>query len=310
MTTAHIHIILNHFPTIGTVIGLALFVLALVTKNNEVKRFALGLFVITGMLVIPTYLSGSGAAEIIVDRPEISEAMIQAHQDQAFWAFLFAGITAAFAWLGLWEFRRFGAEKPWNSSVVLVLGIITVALMTVTGTAGGEISHPEIRVEGAVEPVLDEGSISAAIETFIITRPWVWPASEVLHFIGMALLFGVVLLINLRMLGVVKGISYESLHALLPWGMLAFAVNLTTGMLFFIGASAQYTNNLSFYFKIILVLLAGMNIIYFTVFDDVWNVKADDVAPLTAKVMAASTIAMWVGVIYFGRMLPYIGNAF
>ena len=182
--------------------------------------------------------------------------------------------------------------------------------MTVTGTAGGEISHPEIRAEGAVEPILDEGSISAAIETFIITRPWVWPASEVLHFIGMALLFGIVLLVNLRMLGVVKGISYESLHALLPWGMLAFGVNLVTGMLFFIGASAQYTNNVSFYFKIILVLLAGMNIIYFTVFDDVWNVKADDVAPITAKVMAASTIAMWVGVIYFGRMLPYIGNAF
>ena len=83
MSLAHIHIILNHFPTIGTVIGLALFVLALVGKNNEVKRFALGLFVISGMLVIPTYLTGSAASEIIVDRPEISEAMIQAHQDQA-----------------------------------------------------------------------------------------------------------------------------------------------------------------------------------------------------------------------------------
>ena len=315
MNLAHIHIVLNHFPTIGTVIGLALFVIALVRKNDELKRFALGLFLMMGILVIPTYLSGSAASEIIADRAGTSEALIQAHQDDALIAFLFAGITAAFAWLGLWEFRRFGAEKQWNSTVVLLLGIVTVLLMINTGTAGGEITHPEIRpIDAAtglpVEATLNEGSITAAIETFIIVRPWVWPTSEILHFIGMALLFGIVLLINLRMLGVVKGISYASLHALLPWGMAAFALNLVTGMLFFIGASAQYTSNISFMSKIVLVLLAGTNIIYFTVFDDAWAVKADDVPPITAKIMAASTIVLWFGVIYFGRMMPYIGNSF
>ena len=241
--------------------------------------------------------------------------MIQAHQDSALLAFLFAGITAAFAWLGLWEFRRFGAEKQWNSAVVLLLGIVTVALMINAGTAGGEITHPEIRPIDAstglpVEATLNPNSTTAAIETFIIVRPWVWPLAEIFHFIGMALLFGVVLLINLRMLGVVKGISYASLHALLPWGMLAFAINLSTGMLFFIGASSQYTSNVSFFAKIALVLLAGMNVIYFTVFDDAWAVKADDAPSLTAKIMAASTIALWFGVIYFGRMMPYIGNSF
>lgn len=315
MNLAHVHIILNHFPTIGTVIGLALFVLALVGKNNEVKRFALGLFLITGILVIPTYLSGAAASEIIADQVGTSEALIQAHQDKALVAFLFAGITAGFAWLGLWEFRRFGEEKKWNSTVVLLLGIVTVALMINTGTAGGEIAHPEIRAVDAstglpVEATLNPGSITVAVENFIIVRPWVWPLSEIIHFIGMALLFGIVLLINLRMLGVVKGISYASLHALLPWGMAAFAINLLTGMLFFIGASAQYTSNISFMAKIVLVLLAGMNIIYFTVFDDAWAVQADDVPSLTAKIMAASTIALWFGVIYFGRMMPYIGNSF
>ncbi len=315
MNLAHVHIILNHFPTIGTVIGLVLFVIALAHKNNELKRFALDLFLITGILVIPTYLSGSGASEIISVNEGTSEALIQAHQDDALFAFLFAGLTAAFAWLGLWEFRRFGAEKTWNSAVVLLLGIVTVGLMINTGMAGGEISHPEIRpIDEAtglpVEPALAEGSVTGAIENFIIIRPWVWPAAEILHFIGMALLFGVVLLINLRMLGVVRGISYASLHALLPWGMAAFALNLATGMLFFIGATAQYTSNVSFFFKIALVLLAGMNIIYFTVFDDAWTIRADDSPSILAKVMAFSTIVLWFGVIYFGRMMPYIGNSF
>ncbi len=316
MNLAHIHIILNHFPTIGTVIGLVLFVLALVGKNNELKRFALGLFLVTGILVIPTYLSGSAASEIVTaQRVGTSEALIQAHQDDALFAFLFAGITAVFAWLGLWQIRRFGAEKQWNAALVLLLGIVTVGLMINTGTAGGEITHPEIRPVDAstglpVEATLNPGSITAAIESYIIVRPWVWPTAEILHFIGMAILFGIVLLINLRMLGVLSGISYASLHALLPWGMAAFALNLVTGMLFFVGASSQYTSNISFFAKIVLVLLAGMNIIYFTVFDDAWAIKENDSPSMLAKVMAVSTIALWFGVIYFGRMMPYIGNSF
>jgi len=315
MNLAHIHIILNHFPTIGTVIGLALFVLALVGKNNELKRFALGLFLITGILVIPTYLSGTAASEIIIERVDTSEALIQTHQDDALIAFLFAGVTAVFAWLGLWEIRRFGAEKKWNSTVVLVLGIVTVLLMINTGTAGGEIAHPEIRPLDPstglpLEATLNPGSITAAIEDFIILRAWVWPTAEIIHFLSMALLFGVVILINLRMLGILKRISYASLHALLPLGMAAFVVNLLTGMLFFIGNSAQYTSNISFLGKIVLVLVGGLSIIYFTVFDDVWAVQADDVPPMTAKIMAASTIALWFGVIYFGRMMPFLGNSF
>ena len=62
--------------------------------------------------------------------------------------------------------------------------------------------------------------------------PWVWPTCETLHFIGMALLMGVVGVIDLRMLGVMKSLSFAPLHRLLPWGIAGFVINLTTGLMF------------------------------------------------------------------------------
>ena len=65
-------------------------------------------------------------------------------------------------------------------------------------------------------------------------NPWVWPICEIFHFVGLCLLFGVVLLVNLRMLGFITGRSaFADVHRLLPWAMLGLVINIVTGMLFF-----------------------------------------------------------------------------
>ena len=137
-----------------------------------------------------------------------------------------------------------------------------------------------------------------------------WPAAESLHFLGLCLMFGLLLTVNLRLLGFIKGVSFASLHRLLPWGILAFAVNLMTGMLFFISAPEQYTANAPFYWKVVFLGLAGVNFLYLTVFDKTWKLKEGDEPRALDKAFAGATIALWVGVIYAGRMLPFIGNAF
>jgi hypothetical protein len=81
-------------------------------------------------------------------------------------------------------------------------------------------------------------------------------------------------------------------------------------MCYFIATPDQYTKNVSFYWKIALMMLAGVNAIYFTVFDEPWALRAGDDAPLKTKVLAASAIFLWVGVMFFGLMLPFLGNAF
>ena len=132
-----------------------------------------------------------------------------------------------------------------------------------------------------------------------------------LHFIGLCFLFGVVLIVNLRMLGIGKTmLSFAALHQLLPLGMLGFALNLTTGMVFFIAAPQQYTTNPVFYWKVVFILLAGINVLYFMLMDEPWRVEAGEDAPLRAKLVAASAIFLWVGILFFGHMLPFLGNAF
>jgi putative copper export protein len=149
-----------------------------------------------------------------------------------------------------------------------------------------------------------------ALATWINSTPGIWAATETVHFIGLAVLFGVVLLVNLRMLGMIKSVPFADLHLLLPLGLAAVAVNFFTGMIFFIAIPGQYTNNLSFYWKMVLLLPATVSLLYLTVSQKAWALGPGDEAPVTTKVIAASSIILWLGVLYFGRMLPYIGNSF
>jgi len=59
-----------------------------------------------------------------------------------------------------------------------------------------------------------------------------------------------------------------------------------------------------------LILVAGANALYFTVFDQPWTLGADDMPPVAAKVAAASGIFLWLGVIFCGQMLPFLGHSF
>ena len=310
MNLAHLHILLNHFPTIGAIVGVGLFIVALVWKSQDLTRASLGLFVVIGLLTIPAYVTGNMAEEVLLEGPGVSEAYVHRHQDAALLAFIFMQIAGALAWFGLWQYRRIARTTTWNLSAVLVVALIAVGLMARAASFGGEIRHTEVR-QGA-EIVASEEAVgwSTALGTWFVEKTWAWPASETLHFIGLWLLFGVVLLVNLRMLGIVKHLPFSTLHRILPWGVLGFALNGITGMLFFIAAPGQYTQNLSFHLKMLLIVIAGVNVIYFTIFDDAWKLRAQDDPPLHGKVIAVSTIALWLGVIYFGRMLPFLGNSF
>ena len=75
----------------------------------------------------------------------------------------------------------------------------------------------------------------------MISGAWAWPAMEAAHFMGMAVLFGVVLIVTLRTLGVARMIPFTAVHRLLPLGVLGFLINVVTGMLFFIADSGRYT---------------------------------------------------------------------
>jgi hypothetical protein len=315
MDLTHIHLLLNHFPTIGTIIGGGLFVLALIAKSDHLKLASLVILLGIALIAIPTYMSGNGAQEAIKSMPGVSKSLIEAHEGAALGAMAFMLLTGGFAWLGLWQYRRLARIPKWNLALILVLIVMAFGLMTRASNMGGEIRHEEIRSsQVAVAPAAaatdEPQGLARKVGFFVTDTPWMWPTCETLHFVGLSLLLGVVLLVDLRVLGVVRGVSFQSLHRLLIWAALGFGVNIGTGMLFFVGIPGQYTKNPAFYWKIGLAMLAALNALYFTILDEPWSLGPKDDAPLTAKIAAASAMALWLGVLYFGSMLPFMGNSF
>lgn len=314
MDLTHIHLLLNHIPIIGTIIAIGLFLFSLL-GSDDLKKASLVIFTGIALISIPTYMSGNAAEHAIRNLAGISKPFTKAHNDAALLSLVFMEITGIFAWLGLWQYRRISHTPRWNLAAILLLSLVTVYLMSVTGNTGGEIRHPEIRAVYETQPGGTGGPATqwidaAAIGGFVTGARWMWPTCETLHFIGLSLLLGVVFLVDLRMLGFMKYVSFPSLHRLLPWAILGFGMNALTGMLFFIGMPEQYINNSAFQWKIFFVLVAGANALYFTMFDEAWTLAPGDDAPFRAKFAAVSASFLWIGILWCGNMLPFIGNSF
>jgi uncharacterized membrane protein len=310
MNIAHLHLILNHFPTIGFGVALALFFVALAGRSDDLKKASLIMFFAMALIVMPVYMTGNAAEEVIRESPGVSEGLMARHEDAALLAFVFMQFTGLGAWIELWQYRRSKRPGTLNLASVLILAIVTFGLMAWAASLGGEIRHPEIRAIQEAAEIDPATTWNERVAAFVNLNPVVWPTLETLHFLGLGVLFGVVLIVNMRMLGMLKKVPFSALHALLPVGVAAFALNLFTGMLFFVATPGQYTQNVAFYGKVVLMLAAAANILYLTVFDEVWTLGPEDDAPLTAKLIAGSGILLWLGVIFCGRMLPFIGNSF
>jgi uncharacterized membrane protein len=312
MNLAHVHLLLNHFPTIGMMVGLGVFIAAIIAKSDDLKRASLIVFFGIALLSIPTFASGTAAELALSKTPEVSKTMIESHETAALVALGFMELTGALAWLGLWQYRRLSRLPQGTLLAILLAGLLTFGLMGRAANIGGDIRHPEIRTGPvSADSAPAEPPLARVIGDAMVNLKWGWPASETAHFIGLCLLFGVVLVVDLRMLGFMKGIPFSTLHRLLPWGVLGFGVNVVTGILFFIGAPPDfYVNNPVFIWKLALILVAGANALYFTVFEQAWTLGAGDTPPVAAKVAAASGILVWTGVIFCGQMLPFFGHSF
>lgn len=147
---------------------------------------------------------------------------------------------------------------------------------------------------------------------FVNDYDWVWPICEMFHFIGMSLLIGSVGWLDIRILGFGKGVPIASLEKLIPLGLLGFAFNAVTGCIFVAGnvsgGPIAYLGNLAFQIKMLLVLIAGLNLVayYFTGIQRAAEaVPASGDAAAAAKVVAIVSLVSWFGVIYFGRMIMY-----
>jgi len=316
MNFPHLHLLLNHFPIIGTIVGLGLFLISLLGKNEDLRRASLIIFAAMALLAIPTFFSGTGAQGAIKKLPGVSETLIERHQGAAMLALLFMEITGALSLVGLWKSQ--GTPRPahwnWTLSAVLLFSIVTVVLMTRVGTTGGDIRHPEI---GSGQEEVTEGSAISKILSRLEPSPskfaelmtaskWWWAFMMDLHFVGLVLLIGTVGILDLRVLGFAKQIPFGPLHRLVPWAMAGFGLNLVTGVLAFTGMDQYYTYDWAFWLKMLAIMLLGLNVAAFYLtgaFESAERMGPGDDAPPLAKFIAGTSLFLWFAVITLGRYI-------
>jgi len=314
LSPTHLHLLLNHFPTIGFVIGLTLFVAALYANSDHLKQAALVIFVGVAIITIPTYASGNAAQVAICvadgidpcQNTDISRPLIEAHEGAAFASMLMMFVTGGFGWLGLYQYRRLLRLPRWKAVMVLVPAEIAYESMSKPAALGGEIRHSEIRVT-QIDP--SHRPLARVVGNYVRDTPEAWIVSETLHFVGLSMIIGVLLLINLRTLGIIKTVPFGALDRLLPWAVIGFGINALTGMLFFAASYGQYVNGYPWYAKLGFIVAAGFNMLYFF-FDKGWAAEPGAPARPLSRLVAFSALFFWVGVMYWGSMLPFLGNAF
>lgn len=145
MNGAHFHLIVNHLPIVGLLIGLLVLITGLILKKSEVKVTALGIFIFSALVSFAAFYSGEGAEEIVERIPGISETLINQHEESAelfFTAILILGgisLVTMFLEIRKSKFAKFGFI------FVILLSLAAGFLAKNVGTTGGEIRHTEIR---------------------------------------------------------------------------------------------------------------------------------------------------------------------
>ncbi|MBX3282851.1 MAG: hypothetical protein KF756_10280 [Acidobacteria bacterium] len=150
MDPVHLHLFLNHFPMICSILAVPLFLYAFLRKSDELKQLALLVLIFAALVTIPVYLTGEPTEEVVEKLAGVSHDLIEQHEDSAYFAMISMMITGAIALIGMITMiAKKAAAAKFMVLVALLSAIGSAGLMARTSNLGGQIRHSEIRTGDA-----------------------------------------------------------------------------------------------------------------------------------------------------------------
>jgi hypothetical protein len=150
---------------------------------------------------------------------------------------------------------------------------------------------------------------ATGLATKIRDSVFLFPMIESTHVIGLALVFGTIAIIDLRLLGMASTHrSFQRMWSdILKWTWAAFVLTALTGALMFITNASVYYHNFYFRTKMVLLALTGINMLFFelTAGRTIHNWDTAPSAPRAGKAVAVLSLAMWIAVICVGRLIGF-----
>jgi len=151
LSLAHIHIMINHIPVMGTIFLVILMVVGLIRKSNEILRVGFFFTVALALATVPVYLTGDPAKDQIRHETWFERDRVNAHDEMATKGFIAVLVTGAIAIAAIWMARKGGPVRLGMAVLVLFGLLVSSGLFGLAALKGGEIRHDEIRV-GASPP--------------------------------------------------------------------------------------------------------------------------------------------------------------
>ena len=147
MNDAHLHMVVNHFPIIGTIFGLGILIAGIVMKNTTIKNTAYVLFVVAAIFAAVSMATGEGAEEMVEDMPSVGKKIIHEHEEMAEKLALVLYILGIVSLVGIFLNIKKNTKANLVSFLALTIAVVAVFLGKQTGTSGGEVRHTEIRAD-------------------------------------------------------------------------------------------------------------------------------------------------------------------
>ena len=150
---------------------------------------------------------------------------------------------------------------------------------------------------------------TSGLATRIRDSLFLFPLIESIHVLGLAMVFGTIAIVDLRLLGMASTQrSFKRMASeILKWTWAAFALTVLTGTLMFITNASVYYHNWFFRTKMLLLMLSGINMLVFerTAGRTIHGWDKAPSAPPAGRVVAAVSLIMWIGIIVMGRLIGF-----
>jgi uncharacterized membrane protein len=145
MNVAHVHLMLNHFPVIGTIFAVLLLIAGLAARSNVLRNAALAAFALIALITLPVYFTGESAEKLVDNLPGVTKAAVERHADAALVSLIAVEALGVLAAAALVLFQHAPRQAQRLIAVSLVLSVFTGGWLAWTANLGEQIRHTEIR---------------------------------------------------------------------------------------------------------------------------------------------------------------------
>jgi hypothetical protein len=156
MNEAHFHLLVNHFPIIGSFFSVIVIASGFILKNPVVRKTGYALLIFSALTTLPAFFSGEDAEELVEHLPGVSHKVIHEHEETAelaLWISHLTGLLAIFAWYFEATAHRLGRLF---SYLALISNLAMFGTMARAGNTGGKIMHQELNGTYTVAPAESE----------------------------------------------------------------------------------------------------------------------------------------------------------